>query len=430
MNRAHFVFALACGLAVLAASSYPANGSNARATRSSAFPSAFRPAWSPDGRHIAYVTTVDGDAEIAVADVNGRNQRIVTRNDGPDTDVAWTPDGRLVFVRAVDDGLEDIDGDIYLMRADGSDVVQLTADELEDGQPDVSPDGSKVAFSSCDYGEDDERRCQLVVMGLDGRTRTAIVPDGQNFSPVWSRDGGRIAFRAGEDSGFIDTVRPDGSDRTRLTTEGREFHPSWVLDGRIVFHSEGEGFKIVNGDGSDLRVIPGSTRHDRQPAVSPDGRRLAFTRDPDGYPQVFVSRLDGTDAHRLNGPPRAYTSIGSRCTIVGTPRPDRLVGTSADDVVCGLGGDDRVLGMRGADLVDGGPGRDTVDGGAGGDLVLGAGGDDRLVGGRGSDRLDGGPGDDVLAARDGLREAVDGGEGHDRAFVDPGDWVSFVERIN
>lgn len=93
-----------------------------------------------------------------------------------------------------------------------------------------------------------------------------------------------------------------------------------------------------------------------------------------------------------------------RCTIVGTPRADRLVGTRGRDVICGLGGNDTLLGLggndtlvggNGRDLLAGGPGRDVLRGGAGADLLRGGPGRDQLLGGSGGDRLLGGTGRDV-----------------------------------
>jgi len=86
-----------------------------------------------------------------------------------------------------------------------------------------------------------------------------------------------------------------------------------------------------------------------------------------------------------------------RCTIVGTPRADRLIGTAKRDVICGRGGADTIRGGRGNDLLIGGPGSDRLVGGRGRDRLLGGPGADRLLGGPGRDVLRGGVGKDVLA---------------------------------
>ncbi|MEZ5100164.1 MAG: Ig-like domain-containing protein [Thermoleophilia bacterium] len=153
----------------------------------------------------------------------------------------------------------------------------------------------------------------------------------------------------------------------------------------------------------------------------------------------------------------------AQCTIKGTDGPDRLKGTAGKDVICGFGGDDVIDGLggddvidgadgndrivggpgkdrieagRGNDVVSGGPGNDRINGGAGNDridagggddTVSGKGGDDDLTGGAGRDSLAGGAGKDTLRAKDGVRDAVIGGGGRDRARVDRVDGVVGIE---
>ncbi|WP_276310995.1 Ig-like domain-containing protein, partial [Nocardioides ferulae] len=118
-------------------------------------------------------------------------------------------------------------------------------------------------------------------------------------------------------------------------------------------------------------------------------------------------------------PPSAPSSERApRCTIVGTPGPDRLVGTRGRDVICGRGGDDRLLGRGGDDVLLGGSGADRLLGGRGGDS---------LVGGRGNDLLRGGPGADDLDGRDAsrFRDRLRCGAGRaDRAAADMPDAVA------
>jgi len=86
--------------------------------------------------------------------------------------------------------------------------------------------------------------------------------------------------------------------------------------------------------------------------------------------------------------------------IDGTAGDNLIIGTNADDVLCGRGGNDVLRGLLGNDRLSGGPGAD------------------QLVGGGGTDRLAGDSGNDRLFARDGRRDVVQGGAGHDGADVD------------
>ena len=74
------------------------------------------PAWSPDGRKIAFLNGRDGNSEVYVMNANGSGQRNLTRNPGNDADPAWSPDGRKIAFVSNRDGNDEI----YVMNADGS----------------------------------------------------------------------------------------------------------------------------------------------------------------------------------------------------------------------------------------------------------------------------------------------------------------------
>ena len=158
-------------------------------------------------------------------------------------------------------------------------------------------------------------------------------------------------------------------------------------------------------------------------------------------------RTTGAIASFATAPvPRDSARRPVRCTIVGTVGPDVLRGTPGRDVICGLGGNDRIAGLGGndriyagpgndrveggggADLVEGGAGRDLLLGGSGDDVLRGGDGNDELLGGTGRDRLAGGGGSDSIAARDGVRDVVDGGPGSDAAATDLVDRRISIER--
>jgi phosphodiesterase/alkaline phosphatase D-like protein len=126
--------------------------------------------------------------------------------------------------------------------------------------------------------------------------------------------------------------------------------------------------------------------------------------------------------------PRTADGRTVRCTVVGTPGPDRLRGGPGREVICGLGGADRIAGGGGADLIFGGAGDDVLLGGAGNDVLEGGVGRDELLGGTGADRLRGGAGSDALLGGSGTdvlaggrgNDVVLGGSGRDRLAGGPG----------
>ena len=76
------------------------------------------PRWSPDGKHIAFVSTRNGNQEIYSADADGKNVKRLTNEPAMDNNPSWSPDGsQLAFCSARHGNFE-----IYTMKADGSDV--------------------------------------------------------------------------------------------------------------------------------------------------------------------------------------------------------------------------------------------------------------------------------------------------------------------
>jgi Tol biopolymer transport system component len=111
------------------------------------------PAWSPDGKSIAFASDRDGNREIYVMNADGSNERRLTRTGGRvdditlhglDADPAWSPDGKKLAFESNRDG----DLEIYVMNADGTNQRNLTDNASLDALPAWSADGRELAFES------------------------------------------------------------------------------------------------------------------------------------------------------------------------------------------------------------------------------------------------------------------------------------------
>lgn len=224
-----------------------------RLTRNDAFESDI--AWSPDGSRLAFKSYRDGNDEIYLVDADGSNPINLTRDPASDGAPAFTPDGsRIVFTSDRDGNRE-----LYSMRVDGGDLRRLTDHPAADGSPDISPDGRRVAFVSNRDGND-----EIYVMPVSGgearRVTDAPLAD---WYPRWSPDGEWLALTYGDweaDEWSLMVMRPDGSERRELRQGTDSGNPSWRLDGTLAFGAEHDGrgrIQVTTPGGAHAEAITG-----------------------------------------------------------------------------------------------------------------------------------------------------------------------------
>jgi tol-pal system beta propeller repeat protein TolB len=208
-----------------------------------------QPAWSPDGRRIAWATR--NGIWIAQADGSGV---VKLTEDGRDRDPAWSPDGtRIVFASSRDGDLE-----IYVEPVGGGGLTQLTDNDIEDSHPSWSAASDKIAFTSDRAGSRD-----IWTMDPDGENPGQLTLEGgEDDAPAWSPDGSTIAFTSDRegDTSLAYVMNADGSGIERLTTGDVEAHdPAWSPDGRYIafsgYPTAETGAAIVIVDVAGRRIV-------------------------------------------------------------------------------------------------------------------------------------------------------------------------------
>jgi hypothetical protein len=203
------------------------------------------PAWSPDGTKIAFGPELWcwSDCDIWFLDAGSGNVTRVTQtgnNDGP----AWSPDASRIAFTSWRDGHDEV----YVIDADGTNLVRLTDGSNGSGSPAWSPDGTKIAFASSRDGD-----AEIYVMNADGTdpVRLTHAPGGDG-DPAWSPDGSRIAFTAVRDGNYdVYVMAADGSDVVRLTSGSAiEWYPAWSSDGSRISYVRDNDIWVMNADGS------------------------------------------------------------------------------------------------------------------------------------------------------------------------------------
>ena len=184
------------------------------------------PAWSADGKSIAFSSSRGGNPDIWVADANGGNARRITSFPQSDVSPTWNPrtNSQIAWV-------SDRSGmpQIYTMDADGSNIQRMT-DSGYATSPGWSPNGQFLTFAwDRKYGPGAPGGRDIYVMDIASKRWLQLTHDsGNNDFPCWAPDGRHIVFER-KTGGRTDlwTMLADGTEQHEITHSGNNFMPNW-----------------------------------------------------------------------------------------------------------------------------------------------------------------------------------------------------------
>ena len=249
----------------------------------------------------------------------------------------WSPDNNLItytdWTTTKEMGKErEWNWDIYLMRADGNEVLNLTNHPATDIDSHWSPDGDKLCFSSNRDGDFDIYTLNLENGMLRNVSNTSI----DEFFPRWSPDGNKIAYLSplhDKMEVFVLDLKTQASHN--LTNHmANDSDPSWHPSGdKIVFTSDRNGNQEIYEiglKGIGLRRLTYDLADESSAAYSQDGKFIAFNSDRDGfgpkrygYVQNYIMKSDGTDPKRIS-----LTKDGGNAQINWSKDDSRLLFSS------------------------------------------------------------------------------------------------------
>ncbi len=321
------------------------------------------PRWSPDGRWLAFVARRGEAAQLHVAPLDGGEARALTDASLAASQPAWSPDSRrLAFVgrparppelkepgwegrpaprvvtglRSRFDGVGWFDerrSHLFVVDMEGGDVTQVTEGDWDDADPDWSPDGRFLAFvSDRSPTRADEEHRDVWVVPAHGRRRPRRLTRGRGTasSPLWSPDGGTIAYVGHEhpsgDSAsntHLMVVAAEGPTSPRSLSAPMD-RPVWglvrPLGGTHCWSEDGRAVSFLAADHGAIGIYrshladPGPTPvlvGDRQIVAFHASRdTLAFVAQwPSALPEVYVASRDGAGERRFSS---ANAELASR----------------------------------------------------------------------------------------------------------------------
>jgi len=298
----------------------------------------YSPDWSPDSRKIAFASNHDDSAGIYIMNADGTNPaKLIDTKEVNQSGLVWrfvidccrpvwSPNGeKIAFVSFHYVNCCFSYSNIYVINADGSNLISAANHSAHDNEPAWSPDSQKIAFDSAvDWQKTafDSNSCggssgSLCLMNADGTDSHPINENGG--APIWSPDGKKIAFSSGQDgNGEVYVMNADGANPINLThyNRGMDSHPIWSPDGKkIAFSSYRDGnweIYVMNADGTNPFNLTNNQAGDSDPVWSPDSQKIAFVSERDGNSEIYMMNADGSNPVRLtNNKANDYSPVWS-----------------------------------------------------------------------------------------------------------------------